>query len=427
MSSSSPNAGSTAPTPNEASQLPIPLLAAGSAAAQTIIPAEADSANARMSIIYSEPAPIDMDASSSDGSKEDGVGKSSKNSSTTTLSALVSPVGFEGSLSARKWKDHATGDGAESVIGNLCQTFTESRTKVSVWFKKQQQKKFKGIEDEIREFCCKRSCGARVCCHHKGERGAALLDSAAGPYESDAMVVMRMMIALSAISLSVLILYIIVRVKEIFANMNPSQFFVQNYPTGVSILFVAWGLSYHLLSHLIRIHYDSPEGREGMAGTSGRDEYDSAQTSLRSALQALEPSSSSSSPPLEDSYFDKLSLKMQRYYIRLRHALRHEGNWFGTWADGEPDFADLAVEVRGEARAAGAGVKVLRLPMATTPSLAYRMSKAGKSEAWTIADAGGVCAAVPTVTLPRRDQDFGEVEVLKASDLDPALLKQLLG
>ncbi|KAJ3218549.1 hypothetical protein HDU67_005108 [Dinochytrium kinnereticum] len=252
----------------------------------------------------------------------------------------------------------------------------------------------------------------------------------AGHYESDAIAVMRLMIGVSAVSFGILVLYSIARVKDIFANTNATTFFVQNYPTGVSILFVAWGLSYHLLSHLIRIHYDSVDGREGMAGTSGRDEIEAYETNLRNALESIDRAESSegarstASPPRR-SLSQKFFRWAQRSFVRAWFYIKREGMWFASWADGEPDFGDLAAEVRGEARAAGSGIKVLRLPMATTLSLISRQ-KPIADEPWTIADAGGVCVAVPSMSLPKKEQE-PDIEVLREKDLDPALVRMLLG
>ncbi|KAI8846318.1 hypothetical protein BC829DRAFT_398916 [Chytridium lagenaria] len=242
-----------------------------------------------------------------------------------------------------------------------------------------------------------------------------------GHYESDALIVMRMMMGLSTIALAILALYSIVRVRELFINVSPNTFLLQNWPTGVSILFVAWGLSFHLLSHLIRIHYDNVDGREGMAGTSGVDEVEAFQSNLRNAFEAIdrEESQSSSVTPASSqrTTFQKYSRWLRRATIKAWLILKREGLWFSSWADGEPDFADLAVEVRGETRAVGAGVKVMRLPMATTMSLASRR-RPDPDEPWTIADAGGICTA--------REQE-PLMEVLREEDLDPALVRMLLG
>ncbi|KAJ3109124.1 hypothetical protein HDU96_007306 [Phlyctochytrium bullatum] len=107
------------------------------------------------------------------------------------------------------------------------------------------------------------------------------------------------------------------------------------------------------------------------------------------------------------------------------------------------------MEVRGEAQAPGAGMKVLRMPMATTASLATR-TRPDPKEPWTIADAGGVVVAMPSngsggvtsgLTSAGKDEStaadvapagliqhlLAESRVIREVDLDPAIVKFLLG
>ncbi|KAJ3127332.1 hypothetical protein HK101_005600, partial [Irineochytrium annulatum] len=143
---------------------------------------------------------------------------------------------------------------------------------------------------------------------------------------------------------------------------------------------------------------------------------------------------------------------------------RSRGRWFGTYADGEPDYADLAVEVRGggmpgaegvgavatsmnpSTRAEAAAVadvamrpaaqlRVVQMPMATGRALSKRprtVAAGDDDDGWCVADAGGVCVALPAGQVrfdsSEEMRGFGgwfgqECESVKEEDVDPVLLR----
>jgi hypothetical protein len=284
-------------------------------------------------------------------------------------------------------------------------------------------------------------------------------------------------------------IYLIPPTKDPTSDNGPPSVFdiiSQYYGFGVAMLFIAWGASFHTLSHLIRLHYDVSDGgaplnesggmglmdrRVTMAGTSGIEEVDvrfyrARARAATATISADQHRFSSDSNNNNNNDARRLPLTVRYSWLchiiwiwtSLLNAVGLAGvmpgtnvwrtanggrnlKWFGKWSDGEPDFGDVAVEVRNAEERASDGrtpstsvstsstphhhkrsskniqndIKVIRLPMATSKSLYTIRNQLQQSSSssstnlteseplWTVADVGGVCVLVPSEDLENKE------------------------
>ncbi|KAJ3417263.1 hypothetical protein HDV05_005719 [Chytridiales sp. JEL 0842] len=157
----------------------------------------------------------------------------------------------------------------------------------------------------------------------------------------------------------------------------------QSYALGIAMLFVAWGFSFHTLSHLMRLHYDMYDGgavgaergtgvlrmrRITMAGTSALDEVDPRviedynfnnrnDSNNNNRNVSINVSSPTLLKKLQYLSFATLSALGLSGVVpglgvyRLPNGSRNL-QYFGKWSDGEPDFMEVNAEIQhAESRA----------------------------------------------------------------------------
>ncbi|KAJ1565275.1 hypothetical protein HK405_012753, partial [Cladochytrium tenue] len=235
------------------------------------------------------------------------------------------------------------------------------------------------------------------------------------PARNDAIFVIRVLRFITALVVVLVVLGFILGLHgDLGAGDGNAvvRFLAGNYAIGVSLLLMATAFAYHMVSSALYRRRDGPadaagaaaanaaanerpavRARQGPAGTSGADELDGSL--LRNPSNAAPPWPMLLPPP------QLLPPSRAR-----RRPPPPSARWFRDWRDGDPDYADLTAEVRfldaGGASgggAAGAGLRIVRLPAASPLGLAMRARPVPEG-GWTLADTGGVSVARPCRDRP---------------------------